>query len=217
MGDQQRSLRSSEADIWPRLVDFYMERFVSDKDGTIDTVGLRECLRTKLGPLFNAHADEFESILASLNGTVAATRQGIIALLCEPLQKLRATSDYPDYPTFEFGPRVLNQEQNSFTPLTANRMVSYQMNDGFASIHIQPSFSIEDVSGTMVEGMRALARELEQPSLSYATHVGIDSPLVDKRPDIWQKLGFRIKHDRRHFACATVEEFKRRWLSAGTS
>jgi|GEM_PF-6906221 hypothetical protein len=110
-----------EKGIWEHFIGLYIDRFIK-KDNTIDIEGLKECLQTKLGPLFVQHVDKFESLLQNFNGTVDRTRTELSALLSEPFQQLRKDT-YPDYPTFELKLRVLNQEQNGFTPLTSNRMV----------------------------------------------------------------------------------------------
>jgi len=62
-----------EKEIWEHFIGLYIDRFVRE-DHTIDSDALRKCLETKLGPLFVEHADQFEAILQSLNGTVDATR-----------------------------------------------------------------------------------------------------------------------------------------------
>src|SRR5688500_7645628 len=101
-----------ERGIWEHFIGLYIDRFI-EKDNTIDIEGLRECLETKLGPLFVQNANEFESLLQHLNDTVGATRTELSALLSKPFQQLREKS-YSNYPTFESQFRILNQKQNGF-------------------------------------------------------------------------------------------------------
>ncbi len=201
---------AKEKDIWEHFIGLYIDRFIKD-DNTIDIDGLRECLKTKLGPLFVQNADQFESVLQTLNDIVDATRAKLIALVCEPLQDLRG-KNYPDYPTFESSLRVLNQKQNGFTPLMQNRMVSYQIDGAYVYFHIQPSYSVADKSGTLEEAMRALARKLSTDDLKGIKTVAIDSWMVVDRPQRWEELGFTVSKDRTNFAYASAEKFQQHWL-----
>ena len=199
-----------EQKIWEHFLGLYTDRFVKN-DQTIDVVAFRECLEKKLGSLFTEHAEQFEAIIQKLNHTVDSTRAGLLLLLVEPIRQLREES-HSDYPSFEARLRVLNQEQNDFTPLTSNRMVSYQVDGEYVYLHIQPSYSVADKSGTMEEAMRALAKILVNPAFSGVKKVAIDSWLVTDRPARWEQLGFGIDPDRDGFARVSVQEFRKRWL-----
>lgn len=202
-----------EKQIWEHFIGLYIDRFIG-ADQTIDIEGLRQCLATKLGPLFADHAAEFEAILQRLNDPVDATRAGLQSLLGQSFQELRVQS-HADYPTFESQLRVANQEQNGFTPLTPNRMVSYQVDGEYIYLHIQPSYAVADKSGTIEAAMNAMADELRNNvALKPVQYVSIDSWLVKDRPQRWQELGFIISQKNKSFAYVPVEEFKRRWSVA---
>ncbi len=197
-----------EVQIWEHLLGLKIDRF--SKDGVIDVTELQEYLEKNFGPLFADRSEKFSAILRRLSETVDGTKAAMRSLLCEPLCELRAETSI-DYPTFETSLRVLNQDMNGFVPLTENKMVSYQLDGDFIHLHIQPSYSVAEKSGTIEKAMSTLAKELENAALGEVKKVAIDSWLVVDRPARWEQLGFVLDPDREGFARVSVEEFKKRW------
>jgi hypothetical protein len=197
-----------EREKWEFHLGLLCDRFSGDGQ-QVNIEKLRNYLQLRLGPLFAEHADQFESVLGTLD-CEDATREGIQKLMGKPLTKLRQQS-YSDYPTFEMEFRRLNQEQHGLTPITHNRVVSYGIDGRVLNLHIQPSYSAKGIGKTIEDAMRILAAQLKDKAIQSVDRVEISSWLVKEKPERWQELGFKLNADRPKLAHVSVEEFIKRW------